>query len=56
MIRPAIELPVLTCSRCGHTWTPRLPWMPVRCAKCKTPYWQTPPQPSPSRAPAESAS
>jgi len=27
------------CLRCGYEWYPRKPGKPVRCAKCKTPYW-----------------
>jgi len=26
------------CLRCGHEWASHSPH-PVRCAKCKTPYW-----------------
>ena len=29
---------VFKCLRCGHEWASRNPH-PVRCAKCKTPYW-----------------
>lgn len=27
----------LTCEVCGHKWESRE--KPLRCAKCKTPYW-----------------
>src|ERR1700734_3344464 len=27
------------CEVCGHDWKSRRPDKPVRCAKCKTPYW-----------------
>jgi len=30
-----------TCLRCGATWYPRKPEKPVRCAKCRSPYWAT---------------
>lgn len=33
-----IELPHLTCQRCGNTWIPRTP-EPKQCPKCKSPYW-----------------
>lgn len=26
------------CLRCGYDWASRNPH-PIRCAKCKTPYW-----------------
>ena len=31
----------LTCLRCGHKWLPRQEEITV-CAKCKSPYWDTP--------------
>lgn len=34
-----IVLPTLHCLRCGHTWPPRKPERPLRCAKCGSPYW-----------------
>lgn len=33
---------VHTCTRCGHTWLGRTPGKPVRCASCKSPYWDRP--------------
>lgn len=30
------------CKRCGHTWSPRLPGRPARCANCGDPYWDIP--------------
>lgn len=36
-----MELPKLTCNRCGHTWTPRDTMNPKRCARCRSPYWAT---------------
>lgn len=35
-----IKLPVLKCRRCGHEWVPRYPQVPLRCAKCRSSYWQ----------------
>lgn len=29
----------LACLRCGHTWLPRSERAPVRCPRCKSPYW-----------------
>jgi hypothetical protein len=37
-----INLPTLTCRRCGHTWIPRQPRKPGVCSKCKSPYWDKP--------------
>lgn len=34
-----LTLPTLECKRCGHQWYPKRPVLPIRCAKCKTPYW-----------------
>ena len=31
-----------TCLRCGNTWWPRRLSKPVRCARCKSPYWARP--------------
>lgn len=39
MCMKQIRLPTFTCQRCGHTWYPRRELVPLRCAKCKTPYW-----------------
>lgn len=33
------KMPILVCTRCGHTWTARSKELPLRCAKCKSPYW-----------------
>ena len=27
------------CKRCGHEWANRGGKKPLRCGKCKTPYW-----------------
>ena len=41
-----IELPTLTCLRCGYKWHPRTPKAPRVCPnpKCKSPYWDKPRQ------------
>ena len=33
-----------TCLRCGNTWWPRRPTKPLRCPRCKSPYWARPRQ------------
>lgn len=38
-----IKLPKFTCLRCGHEWAPKKPEKPLRCAYCKSPYWEKPP-------------
>jgi predicted Zn-ribbon and HTH transcriptional regulator len=38
----AVVLPVFKCNLCGHEWYPRLPEKPLRCASCKSPYWDRP--------------
>ncbi len=30
------------CLRCGHEWLPKSEKRPVTCAKCRSPYWDTP--------------
>lgn len=37
-------LPTLTCTRCGHAWTPRSDKIPDVCPnpQCKSPYWNKP--------------
>ena len=32
-----IQLPRLTCNRCGYNWIPRV--NPVQCPKCKSYNW-----------------
>ena len=39
-----IELLVLTCLRCGHSWYPRRPKLPAHCPSCCSPYWNKPRQ------------
>ena len=36
-----VWLPRFQCLRCGHSWHPKAEAVPLRCAKCKTPYWDT---------------
>jgi predicted Zn-ribbon and HTH transcriptional regulator len=38
----AVKLPTFTCLRCGHTWHPRKETIPIKCGRCKSPYWNTP--------------
>lgn len=41
----SLDSPVLrqqTCLRCANTWWPRRPTKPVRCPRCKSPYWDRP--------------
>lgn len=35
-----IRLPKFHCLRCGHQWSPRNEEKPLRCAYCKSPYWE----------------
>ena len=30
------------CDRCGHEWLSRDDEKPLRCASCKSPYWDKP--------------
>lgn len=39
-----IRLSGFQCQKCGHQWRPRKPGIPVRCAACKSPYWNRPRQ------------
>ena len=32
------KVPEFRCSRCGHTWIPRIS-APKRCPRCKSYYW-----------------
>lgn len=36
-----VKLTTFACLRCGHKWHPKQEKVPVRCAFCKTPYWNT---------------
>jgi predicted Zn-ribbon and HTH transcriptional regulator len=35
-----LRLPEFICQICGWKWHPRRPEWPLRCAKCKSAYWQ----------------
>jgi DNA-directed RNA polymerase subunit RPC12/RpoP len=37
-----IRLEAYRCLRCGRSWYPRKPELPVRCPGCRSPYWQRP--------------
>jgi Zn finger protein HypA/HybF involved in hydrogenase expression len=39
-----VAVPTYECLRCNHKWIPRKPVVPIRCAKCKSPYWNIPKQ------------
>ena len=32
------------CQRCSHLWQSRRAQRPLRCARCKSPYWRIPPE------------
>jgi DNA-directed RNA polymerase subunit RPC12/RpoP len=38
------EVDLYTCERCGHEWFNRKTSdvLPIRCARCKSPYWNRP--------------
>jgi DNA-directed RNA polymerase subunit RPC12/RpoP len=40
-MRELREMPKYKCGRCGAEWIPRT-LRPMRCPKCKTPYWNKP--------------
>lgn len=42
-MKTMITLWECVCERCGHKWASRVD-NPIRCAKCKTPYWNRPRQ------------
>jgi len=31
-----------TCERCGYQWVSLAADKPLRCSRCKSPYWDTP--------------
>lgn len=37
-----ITLSTLTCLKCGHTWVPRKPELPLTCPKCRQAGWNRP--------------
>lgn len=37
MIRTIGKLNICTCERCTHEWASKI--TPVRCAKCRSKYW-----------------
>lgn len=43
-VNPIGKLPIHQCERCQHQWHPRTDNIPIRCPKCKSPYWQTKPK------------
>ncbi len=34
-----MKLPKYYCKRCKHEWIPRKEITPIRCPRCKSPYW-----------------
>lgn len=42
-----IQIPQLTCLRCGHIWVPRATEIHI-CPKCKSRKWDEPKQPKPT--------
>jgi len=34
-----VTIPVWVCAVCGHEWRSKDNAKPLRCAGCKTPYW-----------------
>ena len=35
------EIKKLACKKCGHSWWPRFPGLPVKCPKCSNyNYWK----------------
>ena len=41
----------LVCERCGHEWVPRVAGsIPLRCARCGSPYWDRPRKRAPRTA------
>ena len=40
------------CLRCSKTWWPRRPSKPLRCPRCKSPYWDRPRRLKSSKPPA----
>ncbi len=41
---PKVPITVMgyRCERCGYEWVPRSKGEPRVCARCKSPYWNTP--------------
>ena len=49
-----ITVDEFTCERCGYAWIARVvpaSQQPARCAKCKSPYWNSPRKPKPGDKP-----
>jgi predicted Zn-ribbon and HTH transcriptional regulator len=43
MSKKEIRVYKCRCERCGHEWITRNEGAPVVCPKCKSPYWDKPP-------------
>lgn len=42
MVMGEVLRKVWKCDRCGHEWLSRNNDKPLRCAGCKSPYWDIP--------------
>lgn len=42
MVLGQVTRKVWKCDRCDHEWLSRDGKEPIRCAKCKSPYWNQP--------------
>lgn len=44
MSRPTIEttIPAWRCLKCGYIWPKKSELQPIRCARCRSPYWGRP--------------
>jgi len=42
MVMGEVLRKIWKCDRCGHEWLSRDSDTPIRCAKCKSPYWNKP--------------
>lgn len=47
-----IQVRAAKCDRCGHEWLPS--GEPKRCAKCKSPGWNSSPSVGPQKKPKQS--
>jgi hypothetical protein len=48
-----VKLPKFECLCCGHKWNPRNEETPIRCAFCKSPYWNRASSEETDHAPAK---
>ncbi len=51
MPKETVKMPKYTCNRCGSSWIPRdADRKPIACARCNSPYWDTPREAKPARS------